>query len=81
MERERLVKVIDEAAFAVCDKLSDVVIGDGVDSILYRAFTGGHIETIDIPKNVKFIDSYSINNRSLKAINVHPDNAIAVSLC
>ena len=28
------VKVIDEAAFAVCDKLSDVVIGDGVDSIL-----------------------------------------------
>ena len=73
------VKVIDEAAFAVCDKLSDVVIGDGVDSILYRAFTGGHIETIDIPKNVKFIDSYSINNRSLKAINVHPDNAIYAS--
>ena len=69
------IKVIDRFAIMNCSQLQEVQIGEQVDSILLDAFSYGKLETISIPKNVKYIAPLIVRNNPITAIDVHPENA------
>lgn len=68
------IKVIDRFAIVNCSQLKEVQIGEQVDSILLDAFSYGKLETISIPKNVKYIAPLIVRNNPIKSIVVDPDN-------
>ena len=69
------IKVIDRFAIINCSQLREVQIGEQVDSILLDAFSYGKLETISIPKNVKYIAPLIVRNNPITSIEVHPENA------
>jgi hypothetical protein len=69
------IKVIDRFAIINCSQLTEVQIGEQVDSILLDAFSYGKLETISIPKNVKYIAPLIVRNNPITSIEVHPENA------
>jgi len=69
------IKVIDRFAIINCSQLTEVQIGEQVDSILLDAFSYGRLETISIPKNVKYIAPLIVRNNPITSIKVHPENA------
>ena len=69
------IKVIDRFAIINCSLLTEVQIGEQVDSILLDAFSYGKLETISIPKNVKYIAPLIVRNNPITSIEVHPENA------
>ena len=68
------IKTIDRFAIMNCPQLKEVQIGKNVDSILIDAFSYGKLETISIPKNVKYIAPLIVRNNPIKSIVVDPDN-------
>ena len=74
------IKVIDRFAIMNCSQLQEVQIGEQVDSILLDAFSYGKLETISIPKNVKYIAPLIVRNNPIISIDVHPENANYTSL-
>ena len=69
------IKVIDRFAIMNCSQLQEVQVGEKVDSILLDAFSYGKLETISIPKNVKYIAPLIVRNNPIISIDVHPENA------
>ena len=69
------IKVIDRFAIMNCSQLQEVQVGEQVDSILLDAFSYGKLETISIPKNVKYIAPLIVRNNPITSIDVHPENA------
>lgn len=69
----RGVKRIETYAIEECRRLTDIVIGEDVESIEWRAFRDIPIEKIEIPDNVKDIDNQALKMcEKLKEIIVGP---------
>lgn len=57
--------------FSACENLKDIIISDSVNSIGYGAFSGSGLERIDIPSNLKSINSFAFANcTSLKSLDL-----------
>jgi hypothetical protein len=74
------IKTIDRFAFVNCSQLTEVQIGENVDSILLDAFSFGKLQQLTIPKNVKYIAPLIVRNNPITSINVHPENSNYTSI-
>jgi hypothetical protein len=74
------IKTIDRFAFVNCSQLTEVQIGENVDSILLDAFSFGKLQQLTIPKNVKYIAPLIVRNNPITSINVHPENTHYTSI-
>ena len=74
------IKTIDKFAFVNCSQLTEVQIGESVDSILLDAFSFGNLQQLTIPKNVKYIAPLIVRKNPITSINVHPENSNYTSI-
>ncbi len=74
------IKTIDSFAFMNCPQLTEVQIGESVDSILLDAFGFCKLQQLTIPKNVKYIAPLIVRNNPITSINVHPENTNYTSI-
>ena len=74
------IKTIDKFAFVNCSQLTEVQIGESVDSILLDAFSFGNLQQLTIPKNVKYIAPLIVRKNPITSIIVHPENTNYTSI-
>lgn len=74
------IKTIDRFSFMNCPQLTEVQIGESVDSILLDAFGFCKLQQLTIPKNVKYIAPLIVRNNPITSINVHPENTNYTSI-
>ncbi len=68
------IKTIDKYALMNCPQLTEVQIGENVDSILLGAFCYGKLQQLTIPKNVKYVAPSVVSGNPIASIDVHPEN-------
>ena len=74
------IKTIDRFAVMNCPQLTEVQIGESVDSILLDAFSFGKLQQLTIPKNVKYIAPLIVRNNPITSIKVDPENTNYTSI-